>query len=278
MNILFRNLFALLRNGAFKENVSIEPMSTYKWKTLVILAHRQEIFNYIAQGIEQYRRSKEATLIFNDSSWYENILQWHQNKENINNENEEEDEPQENPCFRMRTKLRQSMSRYAEEGTVDESTKGLLECISENAIKTWNRDISLEGIVELGLYLRIHGHKVDYETVEKVLDEIGLRPMTRLQNQILTELLGFEPEEIPYKEAEKNTIRDVVEKTLQEQCFDVDDENERMTESINDYLKINVFTFKQHFKIMAKYFPLYPMESIFIFLKNMGYSLSQIEE
>ena len=41
MNVLTRNYFRMLRNGAFGEHEALEPMSKYKWNALYQRAERE---------------------------------------------------------------------------------------------------------------------------------------------------------------------------------------------------------------------------------------------
>ena len=49
MNVLARNYFQLLRNGAFGENGALEPMSKYKWDALYRRAEDEEVAGYLKE-------------------------------------------------------------------------------------------------------------------------------------------------------------------------------------------------------------------------------------
>ena len=55
MDIITRNFFRLLRSGAFNEDVSIEPMSYWKWKCLYQNACLHGIHGILADGIDHCR-------------------------------------------------------------------------------------------------------------------------------------------------------------------------------------------------------------------------------
>ncbi len=47
MNVLTRNYFRMLRNGAFGEHEALEPMSKYKWNALYQRAEREDVLVYL---------------------------------------------------------------------------------------------------------------------------------------------------------------------------------------------------------------------------------------
>ena len=55
MDIVARNLFRLLRNGAFGTQELMEPMSAYKWERLYQLALVHRVVNYAYQGLQNSR-------------------------------------------------------------------------------------------------------------------------------------------------------------------------------------------------------------------------------
>ena len=55
MDIIQRNLFKLLRNGAFNTFDKLEPMSAYKWERLYQLAVMHNVIPYAYKGIENCR-------------------------------------------------------------------------------------------------------------------------------------------------------------------------------------------------------------------------------
>ena len=51
MDIVQRNLFKLLRSGAFQSKEDIEPMSAFKWGRLYQLAVMHDIIPFVYDGI-----------------------------------------------------------------------------------------------------------------------------------------------------------------------------------------------------------------------------------
>ena len=55
MDIVQRNMFLLLRSGAFQTTEDLEPMSAYKWGRLYQLAVMHTIVPYVYEGINRCR-------------------------------------------------------------------------------------------------------------------------------------------------------------------------------------------------------------------------------
>ena len=55
MDIIQRNLFKVLRNGAFNTYDKLEPMSAHKWERLYQLAVMHNVIPYAYKGIENSR-------------------------------------------------------------------------------------------------------------------------------------------------------------------------------------------------------------------------------
>ena len=53
MHVIHRNLFRLLRAGAFGEEVRIEPLSAWKWKRLYELTLLHDISALVYDGVMQ---------------------------------------------------------------------------------------------------------------------------------------------------------------------------------------------------------------------------------
>ena len=51
MDIVQRNLFRLLRSGAFQSKEDIEPMSAFKWGRLYQLAVMHDIIPFVYDGV-----------------------------------------------------------------------------------------------------------------------------------------------------------------------------------------------------------------------------------
>ena len=53
MNIIQRNCIRLLREGAFNEHLTLEPMSAWKWERALVFAQIHDITPWVFDGIRQ---------------------------------------------------------------------------------------------------------------------------------------------------------------------------------------------------------------------------------
>ena len=69
MDIIQRNLFALLRSGALGSNEELEAMSSFKWECLYQLAVMHEVVPYAYKGLRNCR--DQFFLRLTDKQWKE---------------------------------------------------------------------------------------------------------------------------------------------------------------------------------------------------------------
>lgn len=62
MNIIERNIFRLLRTGAFNVKEDIEPMSAFKWRRLYQMIVAQNLTPVFAQGVDIYKDDERLNL------------------------------------------------------------------------------------------------------------------------------------------------------------------------------------------------------------------------
>ena len=132
MDIITRNFFHILQQGAFHEKNQTEPMSPFKWKRLIQMAQDQDVtayFTHVTGNNHQQPDDDEATDeqltdVTNLSNRYLN----HQLIKILETEKNDEDAQPE--------------------------TQQLLAIIIYNVKKMLNSKLSLKGIIELGKFLR----------------------------------------------------------------------------------------------------------------------------
>lgn len=152
----------MLRNGAFGENEPIEPMSAFKWEKLYKMAEADNVSVYIK----------------NDGYTGKEM-------------------PRHNGMPDSR-KLRDITE--TERHSIDTSVESLelLNIIFYNTDSTISRHTSLRAIIEMGLFLRIKGDKVDYIKLEKWLKRLGISRMASLHGSILISMFNFNLDELPF--------------------------------------------------------------------------------
>lgn len=165
MDIIRRNFYRKLCMGAFREKLELEPMSAYKWKKLNAMAEEKEVLCYVDETVMPHKFQPEL---------------------------------QDMPNFILNHRLEKI--RYREQHAIDASgdTLALLNIILFNTNQILTRGLHLRGIIELGIFLRKRGHKVDYVKLETWLQKLYLQPMVRMQCSYLIEHFHFTPDELPF--------------------------------------------------------------------------------
>ncbi|MBQ8701699.1 MAG: hypothetical protein IJ549_02925 [Prevotella sp.] len=162
MNVLTRNYFRMLRQGAFGEKQPMEPMSQYKWQQLRLRARSEHTEQYLPDsdvpqkglsGLSNYKKSRRHRSI-----------------------------------------------EKAEYHSIDTSLHSLdfLHLMAFNVHSTMIGETRIDGIIEMGRFLRTKGDKVDFLKVEQWLHKMGIYKLSQLHAAILIELFGFSLDELPF--------------------------------------------------------------------------------
>lgn len=167
-----------------------------------------------------------------------------------------------------------------ERHNIDTSTEslGLLQILVYNVDSMLNRGMNLNGIIQLGNYLRSDaGSRLDDVKVDAWLNSLHLVRMAELQGNILIEMFGFDPVEIPFvhkrdPEAYNITVRAVsyLEKDTAEEWH--------FRQSRAGFVQNNSTILRRHLRRSMRYFVYAPIETTSNFFSGIGHSLSEIEE
>lgn len=270
MDVILRNFFRLLRSGAFTENESLEPMSSFKWRRLYQMIEVQDVADVFASGITRYLKEEEdipndmLSLVGVGSAYH--------------------------PCFKELTSCDISMSTGVlnrrfhkilnrECHGIDTSveTMDLLKLLIINEQNFLSHGINMKGIILLGRYLREKGELVDFVKLDAWLSSLFLRRVAQLQGSILIRVFGFEHDELPfvyrvesdaYKFVECS-VRNLAKDTAQEWHF-------RQTRT--GFVSNNSAMVFRNIRRSIRYLPFAPIETISSFFKNLLKGLKEIEE
>ena len=173
----------MIRNGAFGENEPIEPMSEYKWRKIKKMAE--------ADGVATYMKTDGIHTLVNPG------------------------EQQKPAKYDMPSGRRLRHITEKERHSMDTSVASLelLNIMMHNAEQTLIRRTSLRMIIEMGVFLRTKGDKVDYIKIERWLRKLGVRRLTELHCSVLIVLFHFDISELPFMRrcspmAERLMLRD----------------------------------------------------------------------
>ena len=276
MDIIHRNLFRLLRSGAFDEYEELEPMSPFKWRRLLQIAEIQGMTSYIQLGVVSQRRTNNNLCIpetiikqlYSVSSVIPNVNNTLMKVMQLN--------PHlSNYFLNRRLKRIKSEEESSSDGSVE--TLQLLNVIIYNVNQTLNKGLDIHGIIELGRFLRNRGDSVDFIKIESWLKHLGLSRMASLQGTVLIDVFHFELEEIPYMQKTERQAYALLMRTMQHTAFDTAETWHFRTRS-NGMVENNGKILRRNLRRCLKYFKYCPWETISNFVRNFFKNLSEIEE
>lgn len=190
-NTIIHNLLLLLEYGAFSsfpKEESLCYMSPYKWRILVDAADKLKVLPYVAAGAEQLKGNDILV-----PALYEALSDPHRSLAT------DTYAVGEVHMFNHWTEKRLEELKEEEMNSRDTSdeTLMLLDLIVRNVISMIQRDIDIDGIIAVGLYMRNNKEKIDYEKLGKWLSRIGLVKMASLIGNILLQGFHLQSDEIP---------------------------------------------------------------------------------
>jgi len=262
MDVITRNLFRLLRAGAFNEQEQLEPLAAWKWKQLYLTALQQGIDDYIEKGFERLRGQFFLQL-----------------PDDLRQGTQKTGKTTEKPAQLTNPKLKKEMKLIEEEAENDnlQHTLRLLHMLTHISTATLSEGIPLRMIVETGLLLRSEGDKMDYTKLEEWCERLHMERMNQLIGQLLISLCHFSPDELPFLTQKDLKKMDVsIEQILQESGEVPEDWTFEQGNDI--FVRSNSSAMLKSMKHSARYFRYYPWESISNFASSFLRSLQNIEE
>jgi len=157
-------------------------------------------------------------------------------------------------------------------------TLNLLLIITRIARYIINEGISLKQIVDLGVFLRSMGDKVDYLKLQGWIKQLGLQRMARLESAILIHLLHFDEDEMQFVDGKPTEDTSQIESDIL-QLTTSHSEDWYFTQGKNIFVRTsNSSAMLWHLRHSVRYSRYYPKESLTSFLASLAHSLSHIEE
>lgn len=277
MDIVQRNLFRLLRSGAFQTKEDIEPMSAFKWGRLYQLAVMHNIIPFVYDGI--IRCKAQFFLHLTDKQqkeWEKAIADYReQERKNVDLEEDEFLRPDRltNPLLNNRLQI------ILDDEHSDVTTRQLLMIFIRVVRHLFNEGMPIRQLTELGIFLRKNREKINYQAFEKWISQLRLTQMTQLTGEFLIKLYGFEEEDIPFLKNRKEKQIDHIAQELIE-FTNTRSQDWYFTQQDGGIFVHNTnssATFS-HVRRSARYFKYYPSESVTNFFASFVHSLSHIEE
>ncbi len=265
MDIIKRNFFRLLRSGALNEFITLEPMSAFKWKRLVQMVVAQKVSVIALKGIKNHQYDVELNIPQEQVAELQNDTR----------------SPQEFPVQLSNHFLNKRLKRIRENEphVMDASmdTVEILNIIVRNVGYMLNRGISLNGIIELGRYLRTKGDKVDFVKLDDWLQELHLQHIAQLLGSILVAVFEFDQDEIPFVRKLEPEAFKLAMRTINHTAIDTAREwHFRQTRS--GFVRNNSAVLRKNLRRSIRYMSYAPLETSSNLVNNFARSLSEIEE
>ena len=275
MDIIQRNLFRVLRSGAFSSNEQLEPMSAFKWESLYQLAAMHDVVPYAYKGLLNCRN--QFFLRLSDKHWKE----WEtgaSKTQGPQDMNEEEDDFLR-PDHLTNPLLNSKLQDILDDEHSDITTRHLLLLLISIVRHILNEGMPIRQLLELGIFLRQEGKKVNYETLEKWISSLNLSQMCQLEGQCLILLYGFQAEELPFIEDKKDKRIEAIAQELLEFTNTRSQDWYFSQEADSIFVhNSNTSAMFSHVRRSARYFRYFPSESLTNFFASFVHSLSHIEE
>jgi hypothetical protein len=272
MNIIQRNFFQLLRSGAFDDKEPIEPMSAFKWRRLLQVVEAQNVIVPFSKGLNRHSQDKRLNVPTDITQDMEGrIAASESRRRTISN-----DDVRLSNIF-LNRKLKRIIENELKDEESSVETVDLLEMIIYNVSTILNRGLNLDGIVQLGEYLRKWGDKVDFVKLDNWLNCLHLKRMAQLQGSILMYVFGFEQDELPFVEKPEKRAMHIAMKAIANQTEDSAEEW-HFKQSRSGFVQNNSTVMRRNILRSMRYYRYAPLETTSSFFGNIGKSLSEIEE
>ena len=277
MDIIQRNLFSLLRSGAFQSTEDIEPMSAFKWSRLYQLAVMHNVVPFVYDGIIRNKSQFFLHLTEKQQKDWEKAMSDYraQEKEQDNLEEDEYLRPDRltNPLLNRR------LQDILDDEHSDMTSRQLLLILLRVVRHLFNEGMPIRQLTELGIFLRKNSQRIDYQAVGKWIERLRLTQMTQLIGEFLIRLFGFSEEDIPFLKERKEKRIDRIAQEL------IEFTNTRSQDWYFSQQDGGIFVHNtnssatfSHVRRSARYFKYYPSESVTNFFSSFVHSRSHIEE
>lgn len=276
MDIIQRNIFKLIRCGAFNTKEQIEPMSAFKWAKLFQLAIIHDVACDVYEGLQQCK--DQFFLRMTEAQWE----LWEKTINDIRQAPPSEDQ-EENEFLKAdhltNPLLNHKLQNILDDESSDTRTRQLLLTIIRTARHILNEGLPIKELILLGKELRHESNRIDFNTLEKWLRSLKFQQAAHLEGALLVELLGFEKEEIPFiSMTDDSDIKQVAQELIE--FTHSRPKNYYFTQGDNNIFihTNNGSAILGHVRRSARYFRYFPSETLTNFFATFAHSLSHIEE
>ena len=274
MDIIQRNLFRLLRSGAFGSQEQIEPMSAFKWERLYQIAMLHDVIPYAYKGISNCHSQFFMHLTDKQE------LTWKRAYEEITShpaDNEEDTflraDILTNPM------LNSQLQNILDDEHSDMITRQLLLQLIRVMRHILNEGMPIRQLLELGMMLHQHNKQINFDQLRQWIKKLRLTQMCQLEGECLILFFGFHAEDLPFvTPLQSKRTSQIAQELLEftntrshDWYFSQDDDSIFVHNS-------NSSAMFSHVRRSSRYFRYHPTESLTNFFSSFVHSLSHIEE
>lgn len=277
MDIIQRNLFSLLRSGAFQTQEDIEPMSAFKWNKLYQLTVMHNITPFVYDGILRCKNNFFLHLTDKQKQDWEKAVADYRVKEKRQSEQEEDEflrpDRLTNPLLNRR------LQAILDDEHSDLTSRQLLLILLRVVRHLFNEGMPIRQLTELAIFLRSNSQRINFDVVGQWIERLQLTQMAQLSGEFLIRLFNFEEADIPFLKGRKEKGIERIAKELIE-FTDTRSQDWYFSQEDGGIFVHNTnssATFS-HVRRSARYFKYYPSESVTNFFLSFIHSLSHIEE
>jgi len=274
MNIDLSNFLSLLSTGAFDTPLEVQPMSRFKWQRLIRFADQEGVGEFLRYGIQRSIYGED--ILDKEHHISSNQMYEYRHKLYIQFVNKAKPVTKFSSRY-LRSKIEHIFHEEVHSYDTQMPKLALLDMISHFLKEAFTGRISLLGVIQIGLYLRQEGDKVDFNGLDDDIDTLNLKKTANLLGTILIRVFGFSRDEIQF-------CKDIDEdyKELIKHYFDIafnemiEQRHKELTNSIT------VLGAHDHSRISAKrgwhYAKYHRIEAISSFFSNTVSSITDVEE
>jgi hypothetical protein len=277
VDIIQRNLFSLLRSGAFQTQEDIEPMSAFKWNKLYQLTVMHNITPFVYDGILRCKNNFFLHLTDKQKQDWEKAVADYRVKEKRQSEQEEDEflrpDRLTNPLLNRR------LQAILDDEHSDLTSRQLLLILLRVVRHLFNEGMPIRQLTELAIFLRSNSQRINFDVVGQWIERLQLTQMAQLSGEFLIRLFNFEEADIPFLKGRKEKGIERIAKELIE-FTDTRSQDWYFSQEDGGIFVHNTnssATFS-HVRRSARYFKYYPSESVTNFFSSFIHSLSHIEE
>lgn len=200
MEIIYRNFISLMSAGAFGNDCHIEPMSRFKWGQTLKLAETYGVAGYVSAGIIS-AAEQDKTLFPKETIEAAYAVCCSQPTPPTQYDKAFNLSKADTHKFAnglLNRKLRRIVNNEIHSIDTSTTTLTLLFLIIDSINGSINGSINYLSTINLGLYLRDNGDKIDFVKTEQWLRTLGIHRQSNLAGSFLIKLFGFTENEIPF--------------------------------------------------------------------------------